>query len=211
MSNTTPSPNRGSSRTGQRGQRADAQRNHERITAAALAVFAERGLDATVPEVAQRAGVGKATVYRNYPTKADLVEAVAQYQLQWVAQRIEEAVGQPDTYQALRSFFGDLAERLAHDRVLAELLPQEPSEGNMHIRELVGVLVTRAREDGRLRAEVTPTDFQVLFGGFTRQLRSLDDRDPSNWRRYSDIVVDALSAPNSVDSEQTNSWHGRQE
>src|SRR5690348_17101316 len=72
-------------------RRADARRNHERVIAAAIEVFAERGLEATVPEVAARAGVGKATVYRSYPTKADLVAAVARHQINWLAERVAAA------------------------------------------------------------------------------------------------------------------------
>jgi len=58
-------------------RRADARRNHDDVFSAARATFADRGLEATIPEIAQRAGVGRATVYRNYPTKAALVEAVS--------------------------------------------------------------------------------------------------------------------------------------
>ena len=57
-------------------KRADALRNRERVVAAAAEVFAERGIEASVPEVAVRAGVGKATVYRSFPTKEHLVAAV---------------------------------------------------------------------------------------------------------------------------------------
>src|SRR5919107_1582877 len=59
-------------------KRADAIRNRERVVAAAAAVFAERGIEAGVPEIAARAGVGKATVYRSFPTKEHLIAAVVE-------------------------------------------------------------------------------------------------------------------------------------
>src|SRR4051794_1873565 len=86
-------------------RRADARRNHERVLAAAAEVFTEHGLDATIPQVAARAGVGKATVYRSFPTKADLVRALAQTHVDWLDARIEAALeaAQQDAYRALES------------------------------------------------------------------------------------------------------------
>ena len=117
-------------------RRVDALVNHERVIAAAIEVFAERGLEATVPEVAARAGVGKATVYRSYPTKADLVDAVTRHQLDWLAERVAAATRQPDAFTALRDLIGDMSEKLASDRVLVQILPharqwrQEHLEGS---------------------------------------------------------------------------------
>src|SRR5689334_21743092 len=65
-------------------RRADALRNRERVIAAAAAVFAEKGMEAGVPEIAARAGVGKATVYRSFPSKEHLVAAIAAQRLEWI-------------------------------------------------------------------------------------------------------------------------------
>lgn len=174
-------------------RRADARRNHERIIAAALEVFAERGLDATVPEVAKRAGVGKATVYRSYPTKADLIEAIANYQLSWMQERITQATKEPDPYAALASFLGDLAERLAGDRVLADVVPEVTrGRGDLVMTEL-GALIEAAKDEERIRPDVTLEDLRILLGGAIRQLVAMDIRDPARWRRYVDFVLAALS------------------
>jgi AcrR family transcriptional regulator len=174
-------------------RRADARRNHERIIAAALEVFSERGLAATVPEVANRAGVGKATVYRSFATKADLIEAVADYQLRWMEQRVVQALAESDAYQALADFTGDLAERLAGDRVLADVIPTSFQARNLSIRAQLDGLVTAAREQGGIGPEVTVEDLQILFGGYIRQLVAMEIRDPAVWRRYSELVLKALS------------------
>ena len=175
------------------GRRADARRNHERIIVAALEVFSERGLEATMPEVAKRAGVGKATVYRSYPTKAGLIDAIAEYQLRWVEERIAWAAEQPDAHQALGVFLGDLAERLACDRILADVVPQDLSSRTQRMAEALSALLDAAKAQGRLRPDVSNEDVRVLFGGSIRQLVAMGIRDPAVWRRYSRLILRALS------------------
>jgi AcrR family transcriptional regulator len=174
-------------------RRADARRNHERIIVAALEVFSERGLEATMPEVAKRAGVGKATVYRSYPTKAGLIDAVAEYQLRWVEERIAWAAEQPDAHQALGVFLDDLAERLASDRILADVVPQDLSSRTQRMAEALSALLDAAKAQGRLRPDVSNEDVRVLFGGSIRQLVAMGIRDPAVWRRYSRLILRALS------------------
>ncbi|SIQ83088.1 transcriptional regulator, TetR family [Micromonospora avicenniae] len=82
-------------------RRADALRNHERVVAAARELFAARGLDVTVPEVAARAGVGRATVYRSYPSKEELVLAVARDGFRSLQARTLAALAADDAYRAL--------------------------------------------------------------------------------------------------------------
>jgi AcrR family transcriptional regulator len=175
------------------GRRADARRNHERIIIAALEVFSERGLEATMPEVAKRAGVGKATVYRSYPTKAGLIDAIAEYQLRWVEERIAWAAEQPDAHQALGVFLDDLAERLAWDRILADVVPQDLSSRTQRMAEALSTLLDAAKAQGRLRPDVSNEDVRVLFGGSVRQLVAMGIRDPAVWRRYSRLILRALS------------------
>lgn len=175
------------------GLRADARRNHERIIAAAIEVFSERGLEATVRDVAARAGVGNATVYRSYPTKADLVEVVARHQLGWFAEQIQAATRRPDAFEALQDLFGDIAERRAGDRFLAEVLPharQWREENNL--TEQFAQIIANAQAQGKLRTDATTLDIQVLVGGCSRVLLDLDVQDPGRWRRYAMLALDAL-------------------
>jgi AcrR family transcriptional regulator len=177
-------------------RRADARRNHERIVTAALQVFAEKGLEATVPDVAERAGVGKATVYRSYPTKADLITAVALHQLQWLHQRALAAVAEPDPYTALGSALADVFERLADDRVIAELLPTGTVPGAddtlQHTMELFGDLLEAGKATGQIRPDATVQDIRVLLGGCATQLTKLGDRTPATWHRYGRLILNAL-------------------
>src|ERR1041384_1762247 len=112
-------------------KRSDAVRNHARIIAAARQLFTERGLGVPVPEVAARAGVGKATVYRSYPTKQDLVLAVAREQFQALERRTRPALDAPAPSRPLLDSVPALFEALSADRVLAdaffvgEILPAE--------------------------------------------------------------------------------------
>jgi AcrR family transcriptional regulator len=173
-------------------RRVDARRNHERVIAAAIEVFAERGLEATVPEVAARAGVGKATVYRSYPTKAGLVDAVTRHQLTWLAERVTAATRQPDAFTALSDLIGDISEKLAGDRLLVQILPHAPQWRQEHLEGQLTQLIETARRQGRLRPDTTPQDFQVLVGGYSRVLLELDIRDPAQWRRYATLALNAL-------------------
>src|SRR5215472_12077947 len=177
-------------------RRADARRNHARIISAAVQVFAERGLEATVPDVAERAGVGKATVYRSYPTKTDLIAAVARHQLSWLESRARAAAGQPATPETLRLLLCDIFERLACERVLAEVLPKEVIPGTRAIMEHVMTHLDRVVETqkaaGHLRPDATAHDLRVMVGGCARQLTALGDRDPARWRRYGELIANAL-------------------
>ncbi|MEX5637638.1 TetR/AcrR family transcriptional regulator [Parafrankia sp. FMc2] len=175
-------------------RRADARRNHEQIIAAAIEVFSEKGLAATVPEVAARAGVGKATVYRSYPTKDALVEAVAEHQLSWVDARLMTAAEHADPVAGLHGFIRDVFALLAGNQLLlAQVLPQQdrPMVRARTLQLLAGI-VDAARDQGALRPDVTAMDVRVLIGGCSRVLSELGIRDPEQWRRYADMVMAAL-------------------
>src|SRR3954454_13809745 len=100
-------------------RRAATCRNRERVIAAAAEVFAEKGLDAGVPEIAARAGVGRATVYRSFPTKEHLVAAVAIERLAWVTEVALSGLDEPDAGAALHRVLVEIAERQAADGAVA--------------------------------------------------------------------------------------------
>jgi AcrR family transcriptional regulator len=188
MPPATPAPSDWSDR------RADARRNHERIVAAALEIFSEKGLQATVPEVAARAGVGKATVYRSYPTKADLVRAVADQELEWLRDRLSAIAEDDDPYTALGDFVGDASERLARQQMLLiEVLPRDdPRNTDSEPNRMLQRIIDAARDRGQIRADITPLDLRILVGGYARTLLDLGIRDPAQWRRYAELVMAAL-------------------
>src|SRR6195952_4312092 len=82
-----------------RGLRSDAERNRERVIGAARGVFAEQGLDASTNEIARRAGVGVATLFRRFPTRDDLIAATFADKMHAYAHAIDTALADPDPWQ----------------------------------------------------------------------------------------------------------------
>jgi AcrR family transcriptional regulator len=179
--------------------RADAVRNRERVVAAAAEVFAEKGEAAVVPEIAARAGVGKGTVYRCYPTKEHLVSAVLAERLRWYAQAARAAAERPDAWEAFVDLLLDAAERQAGDCAFSAGLAHESalpevSQARAAMHEAIDALMARAQAEGRMRAGVTSRDLQVLFAGTAQMLRAEGDRDPASWRRFAGLVANAMRA-----------------
>ncbi|GAA0481214.1 putative transcriptional regulator, TetR family protein [Paractinoplanes deccanensis] len=173
-------------------RRSDAVRNHERVIAAARELFTEQGLGVTVPQVAERAGVGKATVYRSYPTKQELVVAVAREQFRRLASDTEAALARDDAYEALCSYVPGMFAALAADRVLADALFDGEILPAAVILAQVGELLRRAARDGPIRPDAGETDVRVVLCGAVRQLIVLGETDPAVWRRYAEMVLNAF-------------------
>jgi AcrR family transcriptional regulator len=183
--------------TRDRPQRADARRNRERVIRAAAAVFADKGMDAGIPEIAQRAGVGKATVYRSFPSKEHLVAAVATERLDWITTLATQALTDDDPAAAFERVILAIAERQASDCAVAGSMAAD-----IHLPELdaaratthaaLDALVDRARDAGALRDDATAVDLKVLFTGIAHVLRESHEQDPAVWSRYGQLIVDAL-------------------
>jgi AcrR family transcriptional regulator len=183
-----------------RPRRADARRNRERVIRAAAAVFAEKGMEAGIPEIAQRAGVGKATVYRSFPSKEHLVAAVAAERLDWITTLATQALTSDDPGAAFEHVIMAIAERQASDCAVAGSMAAD-----IHLPELdaarktthaaLDALVDRARASGDLREDARAADLRVLFTGVAHVLRATGEHDPDVWRRYGELIVRALRAP----------------
>jgi AcrR family transcriptional regulator len=179
--------------------RADAVRNYERVLAAAAEVLADKGAEAGMPEIAARAGVGKGTVYRCFPTKDHLVSAVVTERLRAFTAAARTAAERPDAWEAFVELLSDAAERQASDCTFAAGLAHEPTlpeaaEAYEEMHAAVDAVMARAQAEGRMRAGVTSRDMKVLFAGFAHVLRAEGNRDPQTWRRYAGLVADALRA-----------------
>ena len=185
--------------TGTLPKRADAVRNRERVIAAAAEVFAERGIEASVPEVAARAGVGKATVYRSFPTKEHLVAAVVNERLDAYERRARELLETTDGWAALHTLLTEKAAEQCGDRSLAGALQAGLAAdllaaARRRMWAAIGQLMERAQAEGRMRPDVTPQDLRVLWLGTTRVLAADGVDDPAEWRRYAGLVLAALRA-----------------
>ncbi|WP_312845785.1 MULTISPECIES: TetR/AcrR family transcriptional regulator [unclassified Microbispora] len=173
-------------------QRADARRNHDKVVAAAHEVFSENGLHASMTQVAERAGVTKATIYRNYPTKEALINAVARHQFHLLESRTQAALSEPDAYEAFAAYIIDLFEWMAGDRLLADALSEATVVGPAPVIELISQLIDAAKPSGKLRPDTSAMDVRVLVCGAVLQLNRLGNREPGVWRRYGEMTLAAL-------------------
>ena len=130
--------------------RADAVRNRERVVAAAAQVFREKGEGASIPEIAARAGVGKGTVYRCFPTKDHLVAAVASERVRWFEREAREAARSDDPWSAFLAFMERIADAHCEDRGMVASMSQSI--------ELTELLEARADAHDALRRADGPRD-----------------------------------------------------
>jgi AcrR family transcriptional regulator len=180
-------------------RRADAVRNRARVVAAAAEVFAERGVEASVPDVAARAGVGKATVYRSFPTKEHLIAAVVIERLEDFERRTRARLDEPDAWAALAAVLAEGADKHCGDRAIsagisAGIELPELNAARASLWRAVELLMARAKAQGTMRADARPDDLRVLWGGAARMLAGDGITDAAEWRRYAALVLDALRA-----------------
>lgn len=180
-----------------RAKRVDAVRNRRRVIAAAASVLAELGPDASVDEVAARAGVGRATVYRSFPTKDHLVAGVAIERLGRIEQLASDALDRPDAGAAFRALLITIAETNASDRIMLGALRltaeiPELAAARQAASAALDRLMLRAKRQGSMRRDVTADDVRVLFSGLTRALTEAQQDDPKVWRRYANLISDAF-------------------
>ncbi|MFI5763982.1 TetR/AcrR family transcriptional regulator [Streptomyces sp. NPDC051563] len=181
--------------------RRDARRNRELLLAAARKAFAAQGLDAPLDEIARRAGVGNATLYRHFPTRAALIDAVFQDALQGTVDAGEEARGATDAWEGLVHYLDAVFTVLSSDRGINDLMTS-PVEGvtsldavHVHNHETMALLVDRAQRDGTMRTDVTVEDLLMSLATLGRSVPSLAAAGPPNaWRRQLALFLDALRA-----------------
>ncbi|HVX32764.1 MAG TPA: helix-turn-helix domain-containing protein [Solirubrobacterales bacterium] len=179
--------------------RADAARNRERIVAAATAVFAERGLEASTAEIAARAGVGEATLFRRFPTKDDLVTAIIAVQFQESAELAESCLEDEDPWRGVERFLYEMAERAAVDHGIAgatkEKCVASPilAAERRRIIDLTSKLVRRAQKAGALRDDVAGQDLMFLMSAVVSLAElPFPGLRADLWKRYLGIFLDGL-------------------
>ena len=177
--------------------RADAQRNRAALIAAARQVFGEHGLDASLDEIARRAGVGNATLYRRFPTRRDLIAEVFAGQMTGYVELAATALAEPDPWAAFVTYLTRLFEIQATDRGLSELLVTSGFDDDERLADLLSTaqqgatqVIRRAQAAGSLRADFTRQDISLLMRANAGVLRS--SADPNAWRRQLDLVLHGL-------------------
>jgi AcrR family transcriptional regulator len=176
--------------------RADAARNRALLLAAAGDEFKERGLDASVADIARRAGVGKGTVFRHFPTKDDLVAAIVRTRIDGLNATAEKLLNSPDPGGALFEFVTTAALQ-QQERDLSFLqgagaLNPETTEARARMADLVDQLVDRAREHGAIRPDVTGVDVLLLMCAPNYIVSYVPDASPDLWQRYLALIFDGL-------------------
>ncbi|MCQ4120747.1 TetR/AcrR family transcriptional regulator [Rhodococcus tibetensis] len=193
--------------------RSDARANLERILLSAREVFTSRGLEATLAEVAEHAGVGVGTVYRRFASKDQLIEHLFVSRLQDVVEVSTAAESMPDPWEGLVYFFTESTRMLAQDRGLRDLvvagraLPHSlgdpatqgklagavgTAQGEIHRR--TAALVERAKEAGALRDDFESTDLPLLTQAVQAAADFASAESPELWKRVLGFALDGLRA-----------------
>lgn len=179
-------------------RRADAARNAERVLRAARRCFADRGADISLEEVAKAAGVGVATVYRNFGGRTSLTHAVFAQTLRELNAAIGDIAASRGRTEALRLCLVELFERRAADRSLLEAIAgpgvsDDPLDGERaHLAAQLDDVFDRAVVANRVWNEFTRDDVLPLVLMVGAVADSPDPIGATSWRRYADLILDSL-------------------
>jgi len=177
-----------------RPKRADARRNYEKLLAAAAEAFAEQGTDATLEDIAARAGVGIGTLYRHFPTRPDLLEAVYLEEVQGICASAEKYVHLPP-WEALTGWLREFITFAATKRALAEemftYIDRDSEVFKSCAQVIYGAgepLLKRAQEAGEVRADTDISDVTKMISG----IAAIRASDPEQIDRIVSVALDGL-------------------
>jgi AcrR family transcriptional regulator len=193
--------------------RADAARNRARVLDAARTAFAEAGLDVGVEEIARRAGVGKGTLYRRFPTKEALVRAIFEDILDEIERRVTESEAVVDAGEAFAHYLRGAAEMQAGNQGFYDVVAQRLGAAALTVEQRRRILAAaarplqRAQEAGAIRADLVPEDVQLILRMIGATTRPAPDGTPmdEHWPRYLGLVLDALR-PEAATPLPANPW-----
>jgi AcrR family transcriptional regulator len=187
--------------TERRPLRADAERNRRRLLDAATAVFCERGLDVGVGEIAERAGVGRGTLFRNFPSKEHLIAAIVVERMHESVERGQAALEAPDPGEALFALIEQAVGIQQTDRALFDALDDEwlandeIHRAHTELMAVLDTLVRRAQDAGAVRTDISAVDVMMMVKGACETSRSFRQFDPNLAARQLDLVRAAISTP----------------
>jgi AcrR family transcriptional regulator len=185
-----------------RKPRADAQRNRDGLLEAAKAAFAEVGPEASLDEIARRASVGIGTLYRHFPTRDAIVEAVYRREVQQLADAAPRLVDALPPAEALRAWMRVFIDYIAAKKVIAPALKSLVGGGSAlyadssaRINGAIALLVERARASGDIRPDADSADLLRALIGFA-YVNSAPDWEASALRLI-DLLIDGLRSQRS--------------
>lgn len=179
--------------------RADAERNRRRLLEAAAGMFAERGLDVGVAEIAQQAGVGRGTLFRNFPTKDHLIAAILVDRMNESIARGRAALDAPDPGAALFDLMEEAVDRSRTDRALFDSLSDtwmtnsEIRTCHVELLDMLDGLVRRAQDAGAVRTDVSAVDVLLLIKGVCESIKHFTHLSPAVSARQLDLIRAALA------------------
>jgi AcrR family transcriptional regulator len=178
--------------------RADARRNYERIVATANELFTAHGADVPLDDVAKKAGVGAGTLYRHFPTREKLFEAVYRDEIEVLADRAYALHEELPPWEALEAWLIEQVTWVVERHKLATILKESIDSGSEtfkycqhRLRAATGVLVDTAREAGLIRPDVVGADVLRLGHGAGMAVRNCS---PEDGKRVLDVILDGLRA-----------------
>jgi AcrR family transcriptional regulator len=177
----------------ERPLRADARRNRERILKAARAVFSDRGAEAQIDDVARKAKVGVGTVYRHFPTKDALLDALVRERFATILGMADQALAEDDAWAAFQTLVWRSAELNALDRGFCDAVAfhdQTPIVIECGLMLRMEELMARAQAEGAMRADATTADISLMMCGLGSVVRTIPA--PGAWRRYVQLMLDGL-------------------
>jgi AcrR family transcriptional regulator len=181
----------------QRPLRRDAEQNRRRLLEAAEEVFAESGFEATMDQIAARAGVGVGTAYRRFANKDEVIAALFDDRVAELVEVAERALEQEDPWQGIVDYLEGSIGLQASDQSLKELALSSPrsreyvAEARRLLKPRVDELVARAHRSGSLRPGIESTDL-VLMQLMLAAISGSAGRDSNLWRRFLPLVIDGL-------------------
>jgi AcrR family transcriptional regulator len=180
--------------------RADAERNRQRLIAAAREVFAERGLHVPMEDIARHAGVGVATLYRRFPTRAQLIAGAFEGKMCAYADAVAQALAEPDPWAGFCGYIERVCAMQAEDRAFASVLtmtlPLDKRFEAERARAFRGFteLVDRAKAAGKLREDFVTEDLAVLLMANAGVIAGTANAAPGAWRRFAAYMIQAFGA-----------------
>jgi len=186
-----------------RKPRADAERNRNRLLEVATTAFVDVGPEVSLDEIARRAGVGIGTLYRHFPTRDAILEAVYRRAVQQLAEAAGRLIETEAPIEALRAWMGLFIDYIATKKIIAPALNAltDPSAlfatSGMQIKSAIATLVERAAAQGDIQPDVNPIDLLYALVGFANA-NSAPDWEPRA-RRLVNILIAGLKPPARVD------------
>jgi AcrR family transcriptional regulator len=178
--------------------RSDAERNRVRLVETASCAFAECGFDVSMDEIARKAGLGKGTIFRRFPTKEHLVAAIACERMGELLETGTTLLAEPDAGLAMRDFMRSAVALLSRDRGLTEAIHGlscdniDIQEAKHDVLDTVAALLTRAQAQGSIRDDISACDIMLMVAAVSRIAAPFSSVDTTIWTRYLDLVFDGL-------------------